>query len=112
MSYHTHVITCHYSMLVILIHHKKCVLLYTRQYQYYHHKGLLIADLYAETLKSLEIQVLVAQLGLLPQGAKSRSKGQLVDLLMPRLLDAAATSSEVWRPLRPIPSLPSCLSIH
>ena len=47
----------------------------------------------AETLKALEMQVLVAKLGLLPAGAKSSSKGQLADLLLPQLLNT--TSSEV-----------------
>ena len=33
------------------------------------------------------MQVLVAKLGLLASGAKARSKGQLAELLLPRLLD-------------------------
>lgn len=41
----------------------------------------------AETVKSLEMQVLVAKLGLLAAGAKARSKSQLAELLLPRLLD-------------------------
>ena len=56
----------------------------------------------AETLKSLEIQVLVARLGLLPPGAKSRSKSQLADLLTPQLVDPA--NSEVCHLSNPISS--------
>ncbi|KAK9865184.1 hypothetical protein WJX84_006907 [Apatococcus fuscideae] len=48
----------------------------------------------AETIKSLEMQILVAKLGLLPPGAKSRSKGQLAELLLPRLLDPDC--NEAW----------------
>ena len=49
--------------------------------------GSDVSMLCAETIKSLELQVLVARLGLLPPGAKSRTKGQLAELLLPQLLD-------------------------